>query len=1201
MISGQAGAVDSEGTISGGIGISGQAGAIDNEGTISGGIGISGQAGAVDNEGTISGGIGISGQAGAVDNKGTISGGIEVSGLHTSSDSVYRSAALNTKLDAYTVKNSGVAYSSGSHTIDIGTDSSVDNITVESGGVLTNTSTSSTDKDAIHVAGILGKDGEIALDVAGKLSSDNGNAVKVDGVLIGGIYNTGTIDGGIVISGAHGDSNFAYYSDNSGRLTGGYTIADGAVAVVDSANGSNTLFVGNTAMVDQINVGAGARLANFAQDRSPVYVGVGGQLGVSEAATMMNIEGRVYAANSTNTALEDSAIRIDGTGLGTINIGSDGSVEGDSSSGAIRVLGSYRGTINNSGSIIGGVKTNGSHISNTGSAVYNSGSLDAYTVEAGATVGSTVGHAIHIADGHVGSININATGIGDNEAGLLTSQGTNTSAIYVAPSGELGNLAIDGQITSISGHAVDIAGDITGPVNIGQYGYVGSLDSSKAAINLSGTLTNGINNVGYMASGIVISGTHEIVNDEAYYARGSDSQAAVLLGGYQVNGGTVRSEENHTIHLDDKSVTDFIKISGDGGQLGVGTSLRSPIYVAEGAQLGGRNGRTSSDAAIMVDNGGVLDNSTGRGITVDGSVTGTIAVGDGSLGTTASNVAVNFSGADSALNFVHKDEAAKTFGAIRGSAHVDSVNMEQGSFHGRTIQDVEKLYISDKASIVMTDNFTLPSETRVYLTPEFTEKSAFITVGGEVSAEETGSKVLFRPDSIGGYEAIADNFGNELEVFRQQYEGTDITLVDAGSVAAGTLDRLSFDTGSALIVVDVTENDGDLSLKLLPNPEIAENGVLSHALKVVLSSDADDPETQKLFNVLNEENKEKVARYAEERERDAGGYMQMASREIALTSQNIVFDRLTSLHTGFSFGDSFGLGSGADDRDEVQDTASDTGFIQKISFLEGGGLWGQMLYLEGSQDKKENEDGFNNKTGGIVFGLDGQFWDNVRLGIAGTYGYGVVNTSSGRKIDSHHFLSTLYGSWEYDHYYIDSMYTYGGARNESENMGSQKVESDNRQWNYRLAGGVRFPVGTSWEIVPRAELNYGKVKFSPFETKHQGVPGVMEFQDYSALELGLGFSVNGLVQSGKVLTRPDFNVMVHRDLNTSGVKGKFTYLIGGEPLTLTSPDRDYERYQVGFGLNFYTASNWTLRTGYDYRWSKTYRSHSVNAKFRYEF
>ena len=1121
--------------------------------------------------------VGVSGSLGSVYNEGVITGGVEIYGTHsTSSVSAYDASGTSSVLDSYTVYSGGETYSTGNNSIVVGANSDLKKITVASGGTLTNKNSASSNNHAIYVggsgntAGVLGTLGGTALSVGGTLFSDKGNSVYVEGSILGAIVNTGRIEKGITIEGSHTDSDVVYLASGSNStdatLLEGYNLEDGAVVGVTGASGSHTIHIGSNAVVDSINLsGSTSSLANLAADKNTIYVGSGGKLGLSETSTMMSVSGEIYSATaSDNTVAEDSAILIDtgGKAYGTLNIASTGLIEGDSTNGAINIKGSYTGTLDNSGTITGGVIIDGSHITANNVVYARANTIDKYTVSAGATVGSTGDHAIYIAGGNVDSIVVDSTGANtDSELiGLLTSTAADKSAIYVADGGSLGDVTVNGQITSTQGHAIEIAGGGSGTITVGSTGLIASSDSS---IKVSGAYQGRIENNGEISSGILVTGSHAAANDDAIY-------------------------------LGDGSTTQSINVSGTNARLATDQPSNSAVYVDDGAILGWND----STAAILVENGALLDNEAGAAITVNGTVKGTIEVGAAFLGSKSEKVVIDFTNSDSALNFVHQNSSSVTQGSIVGSVFDDTLTIESGSFIGNTVQDIETLNISNQASITVTDDFILPETTRIQLSPGFADESSFITVEGEVSAAENGSTILFRPDSIDAYKEVEETVQHEIDVFKAQFDGPTVTLVDAESVADGTVDNLIFDSGSALINVNVSDAGGDLSITLEPNPDIEKDGVLQHALNVVLSQDSNDPEVQELFNVLNQVDENMVTSYAEERKRDAGGYLQMASREVALSSQNIVFDRMTSLRSGFNFGDSFGLGSGGDD--EPLESRSDEGFGQKIDFLNRGGVWGQMMYLEGSQDKKGNEDGFKNRAGGFVLGIDGQFREHYRLGIAGTYGYGDVNTTGGRSIASHHFLGTLYGSWEQDRYFIDSMFTYGSARNESKDE-TGKVDRDNRQWNLRMTGGARLPLGTSWEFVPMAEMNYGKVSFDAFQTTQQGIPGTLEFQDYSALELGLGFTINGLVQRGEIVTRPDFMLMAHRDLNTSGVKGKFTYLLGGAPLTITSVDRDYERYHAGLGLNFYMANDWTIRTGYDYRWSKTYRSHSFNAKFRYEF
>ena len=1025
---------------------------------------------------------------GMIENHFDIDGGIEVSGLHSSSNEAYKAVGTSTRdaelTGSYTIKSGGQIQSTGADTLYLGADSYTDTVVIEADGSLLTTGAS---KSAIHVAadGLLGPSASgDAIDLRGVISSSQGEAINIAGIVSGRIRNAGDINGGIKISGTHTASVATYYSEGTATvvddvttidyasLNGGYTVANNGLA---GSTGDHTVSVGQYGFIDQVTVETGGVIGNTASGKSGVFVAENGLLGSSAGSDSIQVSGTL----SSNSG---AAVGVDGQIQGTIR--------------------------NTSGDINGDISVSGSHVASN--AVYYAEGTDtktaslagAYRVAANGVAGSTADHSVYTAAyGQTNEVVV------ENQ-GSLTSEGAGKSAIYVASLGQLGDLEtstaveIDGTLSSTSAPAINIEGTGLGRLLVGSTGSISGASGSPA-IDMGGQYTGTFENRGGIA-GIVVSGNHSAAN-QAYFSQGLSSNLAELTGGYRVNGGGVTSSSNnHAVHLGDYSIIDFIEVSGSEGSQASsvisGASGMSGIYVGENAQLGGFNSRGPSDAAILISNNGVVGSATGSAIKVDGSVVGKILVDNAVLGNSTSSIALDFSGADTDLNYEQIGSGSTTRGSIIGSAinTNDTVTIRQGLFTGGTIRDVDNLIISDDARFTMTDDFTLPARTMVELEQDFNSGEnagqAIITTQGELSALADGSTIYIQPESIEAYQAL--------------YNGGTITLVDAVSIEAGTADRVVL--GSTPIVdAKAQYSNGDLVVVLAAKSSVDIGGVLGQALDAALNPNSgEDERVQEIVDVLNKPNDE-VAEIGKQVKPDTTGHQQQVSRDLTLSSQNIIFDRTSTLRTGFNSGDSL------------------------IRF-GGGGLWGQMVYIDGNQDQREQEAGYNNRLGGVLLGLDAEFSDRLKLGVAATYGFGVVNTEDNRSTESNNFLGTLYSSWEYKRYFLDSMLSMGGARNTYNQslttLNSQtSSEYDSTQWNLRFVTGARLPFGRSWEFTPMAELNYGKVSFDSYiEKGEHGFVKEVKFDDYSALELGLGFTLNGTMKSGKARIRPDVTFMAHQ-------------------------------------------------------------------------
>ncbi|MRI35103.1 hypothetical protein EOPP23_19235 [Endozoicomonas sp. OPT23] len=1195
-------------------------GSIHNEGIIVGGINLSGIHAAANeaiiNTGTINGDLAInnsqnnspSGSNSDIRNEGTINGDITVSGnptLVSSSRSAYYSVGTSgdrSLLNGTYQLSSNRTVSSTTDTVKIGEYSDIKKIGISVGAVLSSTGSN---KRAIYIAedaslGTTNNEADVVLQVNGELSSTQGSALEVEGDITGAILvsSTGLISGrggstdaailfdssdssanhqaviqnhGVIKGKIYIDTNqtltthSAYRSsgsntdwavlsgvDNNGR---GYTVDDGAT--VTSAN--NTVSVGSYSYIDSILVEGS--LHSTGASSGSIYIGANGQLGGTLATTKV---GSGHLSSDIIRSVTDTVIDISSSGSLIANSGS-----------AIKIDGRVTGVISNRGTI-GGALVVGSTGTLTGD-IANYGTMTGFTNN-----GSFTGDFIN--DERVtGNIVTSGTFSGDIlnrdrvEGGIVINSGSMSGA--VTNSGVMSN----------GGFGVNAAGSFSG-----NFTNSGSITGNTV---ISGTMSGNILNSGTQTGNISTFGSHN----------GLIKNTGTLTGNI-VSAGTRNGDISNTNNL-----TGNITVSGiTTGAINNTGQMTGDIIIANTGRL----------------NGNVINSGTVNGtIQSMGTLNGQIINRD-TLGLSSSSNVIDFTGAASALNLMQDGSSADIRGRITGSSHDDTVNFREGSFNGN-LSAVEHLVISDDSDITIDGDFTLPEKTSIYLDSSLDASQSLITASGTAFAEATGSTLNFMPEDNEAYLSLYNN-------------GPVVTVVDAQAIDGSAMALISADSGSALLQTRVYSENGDIKVEIKASTSEDVNGVMGQALLAALHEDAHPDDSHAVISNLNR-SEEVVGELEDDVRPDTSGSTHTAPRAITMATQSIVFDRINSLRgSGLNFGDDgFGFGlygnsyeSGESSAQQASDEAEDHEYSINTSqkrdrqirhmdytLLNGGSFWGQMMFLEGNQDAKPSTDGYNNRAGGVVLGIDTILLDRFRLGVAATYGYGVVNTENDRSTESHNFLGTVYGSMERGNLFADVMFSGGTASNsvdqvvrnvrvvsgnpsEPDTFIDEKVTGDynSYQWNLKSVVGYRFALGSSWEFTPLAELNYGKVYFESYKPKgHPIHPDKIDIHDYSALELGLGFTIKGLINSGKQYIEPDFTLMMHRDLQTTGSKVEYSFLGIDAQEFLKGPARDSQRYKASFGLYFDMGSNWYIRTGYDYNWSQTYRSHGLNAKFRYDF
>ena len=578
---------------------------------------------------------------GIIENTGAISGGIDVAGTHRSSGKTFNNTGSLS--GGYNVAHGGLTTSNGDHTIFIGDGGAIDQVSVSSGGQLTNTGT---ERNTIYVdaGGTLGGI-EVAVDVAGELSADGADlAINVisGGTINGSIRNTGTITGGIEISGTHTSAGRTF--DNTGTLTGGYTVQDGGLA---TSSADYTIYTGDEGVTEKLTVAEGGQITNTCCDKSVVYVDDGGTLGTGAGVTAIDVDGLISSMFSKG-----------------IGVASGGTILGD---------------IDNTGSIVGGIDIAGTHTA-SGKTFNNTGSLTGgYTVADGGIVTSTGDHTVYT--GHSGDEEATIDSITVAADGQLTNTAVGGNAIKVDSGGILG--------TTADATAIDIAGTV-------------SADGGDAAIDVSagGTLTGQITSSGTITGGINNSGVHS-TSGNAFNNTGN------LTGGYIVaSGGTTTSTGSHTIFTGNSGATDKVTVAA-GAQLTNTGDDSSVIFVDAGGSLGSTPDATAIDVSgTLSADGGDAAIAVARAGTITGSIdnSATISGGIDIAGThTASGKTLNNTGSLTGGYTVQDDGLATSSGDhtiyTGGSGTIDKVTVAHGGSITNTDAGSSAIYVDDGGSL----------------------------------------------------------------------------------------------------------------------------------------------------------------------------------------------------------------------------------------------------------------------------------------------------------------------------------------------------------------------------------------------------------------------------------------------------------------------------------------------------------------------
>ncbi len=412
----------------------------------------------------------------------------------------------------------------------------------------------------------------------GSLKDPNRAAIHVGeaGSLTGEILNSGNIKGGIYITSTATSSNSIYETAGGSSNTEKATLEDGISVInggIAEAANDHAIKITNDAYVDFVTVGESSRLTAKGAGRSAIYVGTDGQLG-----------GSFSFAHGIDT-------------LQTLT-----GMPNDPDTGYPRPGDADDLTLPDSPS--------------------NYLNVD--------FPGDTDSPDDHDDDGNPDLYKIVEYSLPTNISGSVTHEETDTVILA------------EGTIESELFSAINIEGTLAGKVHIEDRGTLsgaGGGGKDKGAIWNHGTHTGSIVNEGSVTGGIFVSGTQTTSStngEAAYRAMGTNSDKATLTGSYSiVEGGTVTAAGNHAVYLDRYSSLDFLEVDGTGSVLKATDDDKATLYIEEDAELGGADaGRADTDSAVIVDNSGMMESTSGPAIQTKGRLLGHILVDNGTIKTT---------------------------------------------------------------------------------------------------------------------------------------------------------------------------------------------------------------------------------------------------------------------------------------------------------------------------------------------------------------------------------------------------------------------------------------------------------------------------------------------------------------------------------------------------------------------------------------
>lgn len=747
-----------------------------------------------------------------------------------------------------------------------------------------------------------------------------------------------------------------------------------------------------------------------------------------------------------------------------------------------------------------------------------------------------------------------------------------------------------------------------------------SKDNKSTALQSSG-----INSSGTMT---VIGGDIEITGNEAAAGAGISNSGTLLLGAY-LNGssGIVVDPVDKITFKDNKALKSTAGALYAGGT----TKLYANTILFEG-NSNNNNGSSGAYGGAIALQGGTLDilgatntfNSNHSYATATGDyATKTVKFGGGAIqnrgNTTPSNITI---GADeNSINSFTGNTSAMHGGAIHARAEGAS-DVASTVFYGTTSFTSNEAALNGGAisnsPISGTSTFTFNGDT------SFSNNSAS-GLGGAIynagSMTFNGATVFSgNTDSSGAndiYNAGTINFNGDVTLdggivntdgVLNFKSGTTLTLANVlnGStiISGGTINANSATVDSTSFVVS------EAGTYTFADSEINGEFVASDSLKAAMDSNL-------LYDVTY--NNKGTFTVAERSEADIAGDIiaggataQEANTAAAVADADSAHPVVAAITQALQTGN---VAAVAEAAKELAPTTSQQvmGVAQGINGLLsnvtgsrmaalgksggdafiGGSTWVQGLYNHSKQDASGANAGFSANTKGIAFGIDGKANEALTLGIG--YGYTRTDASSqGRKVDVDGHNIFVYGQYQPEQFYVNTMLSYGFSEyTEKKNpMGvAMKAKYDVNTFAANVMTGYDFTSG----ITPEGGLRYLR---ADQETYNDGAQQIStDASDVLTAVAGVKYTTD--VKTENWTFKPTLRLAATYDVKSDNSKANVN-VIGGGNYQITGDRLHRFGVETGVGVTS-TVKNWDLTLEYNGGFRKDFQSHTGMLKAKYNF
>ncbi|MBE6453390.1 MAG: autotransporter domain-containing protein [Alphaproteobacteria bacterium] len=264
------------------------------------------------------------------------------------------------------------------------------------------------------------------------------------------------------------------------------------------------------------------------------------------------------------------------------------------------------------------------------------------------------------------------------------------------------------------------------------------------------------------------------------------------------------------------------------------------------------------------------------------------------------------------------------------------------------------------------------------------------------------------------------------------------------------------------------------------------------------------------------------------------------------------------------------------------------------SWFEKGTAWVQGLF---NKSKLDTSNGFEADSEGIAFGFEKVIrGGDTKVGVGYAYTQSDIDADS-RDVDADNHTLMVYGEYKPSDWFVNGVLSYSfGDYDESSSVKTASYDVDS--YGLQVMSGFERALENGAVVTPSAGLRYLHVSPDSY-TDSLGSKIDTDESDILTAVIGAKVAKNWELENGKIL-KPEIRAALTYDLTEAEDTSAVT-LANGSTYAVEGENLDRFGFEFGAGISADINDKWEVSAGYEGKFRKDYKDHSLLLNAKYNF